>query len=124
MGTVQLDLPNSNDNPEQTITQPRTAWKSLRIRYATRHRRRTLCEGKALLPHHEPLSTLTKALRAMIASALRLSQALSAPEEDVDINRSAHSFGADSLVAVELQFWFADETTTVELSVLGYSGEL
>ncbi|KAI2933105.1 hypothetical protein CBS147320_1624 [Aspergillus niger] len=55
---------------------------------------------------------------AIIATALaqRLSQALSVPEEDVDINRPAHSFGVDSLVAVELRFWFANEMKA-ELSV-------
>lgn len=47
----------------------------------------------------------------IVASALahRLSQALSVPQEDIDTARPAHSFGVDSLVAVELRFWFARE---------------
>lgn len=45
------------------------------------------------------------------AIARRLSLALSVPEEDVDV-----TFGVDSLVAVELRFWFANEVKA-ELSV-------
>jgi hypothetical protein len=54
----------------------------------------------------------------IVASALahRLSQALSVPQEDIDTARPAHSFGVDSLVAVELRFWFAREIQT-ELGV-------
>jgi acyl transferase domain-containing protein/NADPH:quinone reductase-like Zn-dependent oxidoreductase/NADP-dependent 3-hydroxy acid dehydrogenase YdfG len=48
---------------------------------------------------------------SIVASALakRLSQALSVPLEDVETMRPAHSYGVDSLVAVELRFWFANE---------------
>ncbi|KAJ6164002.1 hypothetical protein N7470_002674 [Penicillium chermesinum] len=54
----------------------------------------------------------------IIASALakRLSQALSVPEEDIDKTKPAHSFGVDSLVAVELRFWFATKMK-VDLSL-------
>ncbi|CAL5866784.1 uncharacterized protein PFLUO_LOCUS994 [Penicillium psychrofluorescens] len=54
----------------------------------------------------------------IIASALakRLSQALSVPEEDIDKSKPAHSFGVDSLVAVELRFWFATKLK-VDLSL-------
>ena len=47
----------------------------------------------------------------VIAKALskRLARALSVPEEDIDITKPAHSFGVDSLVAVELRFWFQSE---------------
>ncbi|KAI1475846.1 KR domain-containing protein [Daldinia eschscholtzii] len=48
---------------------------------------------------------------AIIAGALakRLARALSVPEEDIDVTRPAHSYGVDSLVAVELRFWFSNE---------------
>ncbi|KAI1073697.1 hypothetical protein F5B20DRAFT_586970 [Whalleya microplaca] len=48
---------------------------------------------------------------AIIAAALakRLARALSVPEEDIDTTRPAHSYGVDSLVAVELRFWFSNE---------------
>ncbi|KAB8224259.1 hypothetical protein BDV33DRAFT_199654 [Aspergillus novoparasiticus] len=54
----------------------------------------------------------------IVAAALakRLSQALSVPEEDINIDRPAHSFGVDSLVAAELRFWFANELKS-ELSL-------
>ncbi|KAI5928775.1 hypothetical protein F4810DRAFT_645308 [Camillea tinctor] len=48
---------------------------------------------------------------AIVAAALRkkLARALSVPEEDIDTRRPAHSYGVDSLVAVELRFWFSNE---------------
>ncbi|KAI1140606.1 hypothetical protein F5Y05DRAFT_410453 [Hypoxylon sp. FL0543] len=48
---------------------------------------------------------------SIVVSALaqRLSRALSVPQEDIDINKPVHSYGVDSLVAVELRFWFANE---------------
>ncbi|KAI9695597.1 MAG: Type I Iterative PKS [Bogoriella megaspora] len=48
---------------------------------------------------------------AIVAAALakRLSRALSIPEEDVNLSEPVHTFGVDSLVAVELRFWFASE---------------
>ncbi|KAI2628557.1 hypothetical protein GGR54DRAFT_636275 [Hypoxylon sp. NC1633] len=48
---------------------------------------------------------------AIVAAALakRLARALSVPEEDIDTARPAHSYGVDSLVAVELRFWFSNE---------------
>ncbi|TGJ82196.1 hypothetical protein E0Z10_g6575 [Xylaria hypoxylon] len=49
--------------------------------------------------------------RGIIASALanRLSQALSIPLEDLELTRPVYSYGVDSLVAVELRFWLANE---------------
>ncbi|KAJ2990951.1 hypothetical protein NUW58_g2710 [Xylaria curta] len=46
---------------------------------------------------------------SIIAAALvkRLARVLSLPEEDIDTNRPIHLYGVDSLVAVELRFWFS-----------------
>lgn len=54
----------------------------------------------------------------VIATALarKLSQALTVPEEDIDTGRPVHSFGVDSLVAVELRFWFTNQMKA-EISV-------
>ncbi|KAI0180358.1 hypothetical protein GGR52DRAFT_587920 [Hypoxylon sp. FL1284] len=53
----------------------------------------------------------TEAAGALVAGALarKLARALSVPEEDIDVAHPAHSYGVDSLVAVELRFWFASE---------------
>lgn len=60
---------------------------------------------------------------AVITSALakRLSRALSVPEEDIDLGMPAHSFGVDSLVAVELLFWFGNEIKA-DMSVFSILG--
>lgn len=60
---------------------------------------------------------------AVVAHALakRLSRALSVPEEDIDLSRPAHSFGVDSLVAVELRFWFGNEIKA-DISVFNILG--
>lgn len=50
------------------------------------------------------------------ALAERLSRALSVPLEDIELTRPVHSYGVDSLVAVELRFWFAREMK-VDISV-------
>lgn len=41
--------------------------------------------------------------------AERLARSLAMPVEDIDIDRPAYAFGVDSLVAVELLFWFSTE---------------
>lgn len=41
--------------------------------------------------------------------ARRLARSLAVPVEDIDVNRPPHAFGVDSLVAVELLFWFSSE---------------
>lgn len=41
--------------------------------------------------------------------AERLARSLAVPVEDIDIDRPAYAFGVDSLVAVELLFWFSTE---------------
>ena len=48
---------------------------------------------------------------AIVADALtrKLGKALSMPATDVDINKTLHAYGVDSLVAVELRNWFAKE---------------
>jgi acyl carrier protein len=43
------------------------------------------------------------------ALAKRLSSALSVPQQDIDTDQPVHAYGVDSLVAVELQFWFKNE---------------
>ncbi|VUC24070.1 unnamed protein product [Clonostachys rosea] len=45
-----------------------------------------------------------------------LSNALCVPVEDIDTARTVHSYGVDSLMAVELQFWFK-EKVKAEISV-------
>ncbi|KAI1371047.1 hypothetical protein F4677DRAFT_464565 [Hypoxylon crocopeplum] len=48
---------------------------------------------------------------SIIATALatRLARALSVPQEDIDTTKPAHSYGVDSLVAINLRFWFQNE---------------
>lgn len=41
--------------------------------------------------------------------AKRLARSLAVPVEDVDVNSPPYAFGIDSLVAVELLFWFSSE---------------
>lgn len=41
--------------------------------------------------------------------AKRLARSLAVPVEDIDVGRPAYAFGVDSLVAVELLFWFSSE---------------
>ncbi|MCJ1379111.1 hypothetical protein MMC17_002211 [Xylographa soralifera] len=43
------------------------------------------------------------------ALATRLSTALAIPKSDIDTSKAVHSFGVDSLMAVELRNWFARE---------------
>ncbi|KAL9121038.1 MAG: hypothetical protein Q9187_002404 [Circinaria calcarea] len=52
-----------------------------------------------------------EALEETVYQALiyRLSKFLSLPLEDIDANKPLHSFGIDSLVAVEIRYWFATE---------------
>jgi hypothetical protein len=59
-----------------------------------------LAETKTL---GEAASVITKAL------ANRLARALAVPVEDIDVNMPPFTFGVDSLVAVELMFWFSNE---------------
>lgn len=41
--------------------------------------------------------------------ARRLARSLAVPVADIDVGRPAYAFGVDSLVAVELLFWFSSE---------------
>lgn len=41
--------------------------------------------------------------------AKRLARSLAVPVADIDVGRPAYAFGVDSLVAVELLFWFSSE---------------
>lgn len=41
--------------------------------------------------------------------ARRLARSLAVPVEDIDVNRPPYAFSVDSLVAVELLFWFSSE---------------
>ena len=47
----------------------------------------------------------------VVAAALvgKLSKSLSIPLEDVDLKQAPHAYGLDSLVAVELRYWFMKE---------------
>ena len=48
--------------------------------------------------------------RAVIdALAAKISKILSIPIEDLNVSQPMHSFGVDSLIAVELRNWFAKE---------------
>lgn len=54
--------------------------------------------------------TLEEASEVITTSlSYRLARALSVPVEDIDINQPPFTFGVDSLVAVELMFWFSQE---------------
>ncbi|KAK5988693.1 Highly reducing polyketide synthase azaB [Cladobotryum mycophilum] len=44
--------------------------------------------------------------------AKRLARSLAVPVEDIDVNKPPYAFGVDSLVAVELLFWFSAEIHT------------
>ncbi|KAI1204107.1 uncharacterized protein F4807DRAFT_375528 [Annulohypoxylon truncatum] len=49
-------------------------------------------------------------MASLLANYLGNSQTLSVLVEDIDTTwKPAHSYGADSLVAVELRFWFSNE---------------
>ena len=54
--------------------------------------------------------TLGEAAGVVTASLVnRLARALAVPVEDIDVNMPPFTFGVDSLVAVELMFWFSNE---------------
>ncbi|KAH9866810.1 hypothetical protein J1614_008503, partial [Plenodomus biglobosus] len=55
-------------------------------------------------------TTLNEAAGVISGSlARRLARALAVPIEDIDVNLPPCTFGVDSLVAVELMFWFSNE---------------
>jgi acyl carrier protein len=53
----------------------------------------------------------------------RLARALAVPVEDIDVNMPPFTFGVDSLVAVELMFWFSNEIRA-EVPVVQILGNL
>lgn len=55
--------------------------------------------------------------------ARRLARSLGVPVEDIDVNRPPHAFGVDSLVAVELIFWFSNEVRA-DVAVVQILGSL
>ncbi|KAF2012105.1 polyketide synthase [Aaosphaeria arxii CBS 175.79] len=56
------------------------------------------------------IETLNEAAAVITRSlANRLARALAVPVEDIDTNMPPFTFGVDSLVAVELMFWFSNE---------------
>lgn len=67
--------------------------------------------------------SVTTAARA-IGQGLRrkLAKQLWIPEEDIDIERPVHSYGVDSLVAVELRYWLAKEVRS-DLSIFEIMGD-
>ncbi|KAH8707077.1 hypothetical protein GQ44DRAFT_831130 [Phaeosphaeriaceae sp. PMI808] len=74
------------------------------------------------VPGFEALIKATQTLdeaREVIASALvsRLSRSLMVPLEDIDVHMPMYKYGVDSLVAIEIQFWFSREIKT-KVSVL------
>lgn len=60
---------------------------------------------------HEVAAVITRLL------ARRLARSLAVPVDDIDVSRPTHAFGVDSLVAVELRYWFLSEIR-VELPVV------
>ncbi|MCJ1405286.1 hypothetical protein MMC11_008513 [Xylographa trunciseda] len=62
---------------------------------------------EALLASAESLSDASEIVCEALAT--RLSTALDIPKNDVDTGKAVHSFGVDSLMAVELRNWFAKE---------------
>lgn len=61
----------------------------------------------------EEATTLEEA-GTIISTALvnRLSRSLMVPLEDIDVSKPVYKYGVDSLVAVEIQFWFSKELKT------------
>ncbi|KAK7747470.1 putative secondary metabolism biosynthetic enzyme [Cytospora paraplurivora] len=56
--------------------------------------------------------TRTQAAAAAVVTHLfakRLARSLAVPVADIDVGRPAYAFGVDSLVAVELLFWFSSD---------------
>ncbi|KAL8747818.1 MAG: hypothetical protein Q9190_000362 [Brigantiaea leucoxantha] len=73
-----------------------------------------LAEGSRSTVSYKALLESAKSLAEagdMTAKGLakKLSVSLSMPEEDVEINRPIHAYGVDSLVAVEVRYWFLKE---------------
>ena len=64
-------------------------------------------DGKALLEVADSL----KSAGDIIAHALskKLSSALSMPENDIEVQKPIFAYGVDSLVAVEIRYWFLKE---------------
>ncbi|KAF5020446.1 hypothetical protein F66182_7525 [Fusarium sp. NRRL 66182] len=60
-----------------------------------------------LLPAATSFADATKIVSAAIVQ--KLCRALSSSERDIDISKPLHSYGVDSLVAVELRAWFMKE---------------
>ena len=56
-------------------------------------------------------ATSQDAVEEIICQALvqRLCKSLSIPREDIDVKKPMHTFGVDSLVAVEIRHWFGQE---------------
>ncbi|CAG9952668.1 unnamed protein product [Clonostachys rosea f. rosea IK726] len=71
----------------------------------------------ALLSEAQNIEEAGKIIATGVASFL--SNALCVPVEDIDTARTVHSYGVDSLMAVELRFWFKEkieaETSVFEL---------
>lgn len=60
-----------------------------------------------LLPAAASLADASKIVSAAIVQ--KLCKALSSSERDIDVSKPLHSYGVDSLVAVELRAWFMKE---------------
>jgi aryl carrier-like protein len=60
-----------------------------------------------LLPAATSLADAAKIVSAAIVQ--KLCKALSSSERDIDVSKPLHSYGVDSLVAVELRAWFMKE---------------
>lgn len=56
------------------------------------------------------------------ALARRLARALAVPVEDIDVHKPPFAFGVESLVAVELFFWFSNEVRA-SISVIQILGD-
>lgn len=79
-----------------------------------RHERSTAAAANEGSKHAGALlrAAETQAAAAAVVTHLfarRLARSLAVPVADVDVGWPAYAFGVDSLVAVELQFWFSSE---------------
>ena len=57
----------------------------------------------------DPNTTTTPVDRIMQAIQRKLARALSVPEHDIEAQKAIHSFGVDSLVAIEVRSWLSKE---------------
>ena len=75
--------------------------------------RSTSAKGQPAMDYSSLLQSAPSVLAAeeLVLEALqtKLAAGLGVPEADVDANKAVYAFGVDSLVALELRYWFMKE---------------